>query len=39
MILRIELGLHSHPLDHVLHIARALDVPPAELMPDTRAED
>lgn len=38
-ILRIELGLHSPPLDRILHIAHALDVPPSELMPDTRAED
>ena len=35
-ILRIELGLHSPPTDRILWIARALDIAPAELMPDTK---
>lgn len=33
-IVRIELGLTSPPLDRILHIARALNVPPSGLMPD-----
>jgi transcriptional regulator with XRE-family HTH domain len=31
---RIELGITSPPLDRILTIARALDVPPGGLMPD-----
>lgn len=32
-VVRIELGITSPPLDRILCIARALDVPPADLMP------
>lgn len=34
-VVRIELGVTSPPLDRILHIARALGVPPSDLMPDT----
>ncbi|WP_031507802.1 helix-turn-helix transcriptional regulator [Streptomyces megasporus] len=33
-IVRIELGITSPPLDRILQIALALDVPPSALMPD-----
>lgn len=33
-IVRIELGIHSPPIDRILYIARALEVPPAALMPE-----
>ncbi|WP_431979985.1 helix-turn-helix domain-containing protein [Streptomyces qinglanensis] len=33
-VVRIELGTTSPPLDRILWIARALDVPPASLLPD-----
>jgi transcriptional regulator with XRE-family HTH domain len=33
-VVRIELGITSPPLDRLLRIARALGVPPADLMPD-----
>ncbi|MDJ1131240.1 helix-turn-helix transcriptional regulator [Streptomyces iconiensis] len=33
-VVRIELGITSPPLDRLLYIARALGIPPADLMPD-----
>lgn len=31
---RVELATHSPTLDVILRLARALDVPPSQLMPD-----
>lgn len=33
-VVRLELGMTSPPVDRLLHIAHALGVPPADLMPD-----
>lgn len=33
-VVRIELGITSPPVDRLLRIARALGVPPADLMPE-----
>ncbi|MCT2591172.1 helix-turn-helix domain-containing protein [Streptomyces sp. N2-109] len=38
-VVRIELGITSTPLDRLLHIARALGVPPAQLLPDDQAPE
>lgn len=35
-VVRLELGTTSPPIDRLLHIARTLGIPPADLMPDSQ---
>lgn len=38
-IVRLELGITDPPISRLLHIAHALGIPPAQLLPDQQAHE